>query len=64
MTNVYLADARWDELRDRIALRGMTREDAADEISLEMARCEAAELLAEAGLMPESCRADCERLAA
>lgn len=62
MTNVYLADARWGELRDLIALRGA--EDAADEITFEIARCEAAELLADMGVMPESCRADCERLAA
>lgn len=64
MTNVYLADERWDELRDQIALRGLTPEDAADEITFEMARCEAAEVLADMGVMPESCRAECERQAA
>lgn len=64
MPNTYLPDARWDELRDRIALRGLTPEDAADEICLEMARADAAELLAEAGVMPQSLRADCELLAA
>ncbi|HHW34329.1 MAG TPA: hypothetical protein GXX24_09365 [Paracoccus solventivorans] len=58
MTNTYLPDDQWDELRDLIALRGA--EDAADEITFEMARCEAAELLADMGVMPESCRADCE----
>lgn len=60
MQNTYLADAHWDELRDRIALRGLTPEDAADEITFEIARCEAAELLADMSIMPESCRADCE----
>lgn len=60
MTNTYLHDDHWDELRDRIALRGLTPEDAADEITFEIARSEAAELLAEAHVMPLSLRADCE----
>lgn len=56
--NIYLKDSRWDELRDQIALRGLTPEDAADEITFEMARGEVSELLAEAHVMPESCRSD------
>lgn len=63
MQNTYLADAHWDELRDQIALRGLTQEDAADEITFEIARSEAAETLAEASVMPESLRAECEAAA-
>lgn len=64
MPNTYMPDDQWDELRDLVARRGMAPEDAEDEITFEMARSEVSELLAEAGVMPESCRAECERQAA
>ena len=61
--NVYLPDGHWDALREAIALRGMTPEDAADPVMLEIARSSVDELLANFGVMPASTRDEIEAAA-
>lgn len=61
--NTYLADDRWNALREAIALRGMTPEDAADPLSVEIARSDVDELLAAHNIMPASMRDEIEAAA-
>ncbi len=61
--NTYLADDRWNALREAITLRGLTAEDAADPLSVEIARSDVDELLAAHNIMPASMRDEIEAAA-
>ena len=64
MPNIYLLEIEWDKLRDLIVMRSLPMQDHDNHVLVEHERAEAAVRLADAGIMPVSCKSECEAEAA
>lgn len=62
--NIYFSDDHWNAMRDGLAAFLIDPLDSDDDAMVEQAKAEAAEVMANAGVVPESCRADIEAQAA